>query len=274
MTGDEGEQAPAPDVEAQTTPTPSASTRLSLPEPQAGKVVLFPASALTSTALPDQADKIASSFGYTSSINQDGPAPAPGEFGVTRPYYAFEKPGPSATQSQGTFTVTGTIAAQITYQIATPKRTDIASDTDPDITQTNYTTVVSDLTPSPAAVNKAGVKLYKNQPPRTKFWAEDLTIKHELFHADEDVKFGKEGVALAEKWLNTQTASSYDEVGALLNKVTPIVAKRVDTAMALPGRETRAYDDGAPDYSARAQAIKTKGDAKGYAAKPTAPAPK
>jgi hypothetical protein len=45
----------------------------------------------------------------------------------------------------------------------------------------------------------------------------------------------------------------------------------VDAAMALPGREIRAYADGAPDYLARAQAVKSKGDAKGYVPQPAAP---
>jgi hypothetical protein len=254
----------------QPTQTPIAPPHRSIPEPEEGGTVHFPADELQSITLPEQSDKIASNFGYKSSITQKDPPPGPGEFGTTRPFYAFEKPGPSAIQNAGTFNVTGTIAADITFQVAGPNRTDIASDAAPDITQQNYPTVVSDLTPSPAAVNSGGLSLYKNQPPRTKFWAEDLTIKHECFHADEDVKFGRQGVALAQDWLDKQTARTYDEVGVLLNKVTPIIARKVDTEMALPGRELRAYADGAPDYRARAQAIKRKGDAKGYVPKPPA----
>lgn len=265
MSGDERERAMDLEARASAAPPPRA-----IPGPGEGEAVLFPADGLTSVALPEQWDKIASTFGYKSSITQKDPPPGPGEFGVTRPAYVFESPGPSATQRAGTFDVTGTIVAQITFQVAGGTRTDIASDSDPDITQTNYPTVVSDLTPSPTAVSTGGINRYKNQPPRLHYWARDLTIKHECFHADEDVKFGREGVTLAQEWLNKQTARSYDDVGALLNRVTPIVAKRVETAMALPGREVRAYDDGAPHYLARAQAIKRKGDAKGYAAKPPA----
>jgi len=260
---------PAIAFEPQSTQTTMAPPPRSIPEPEEG-IFHFSADELQSVALPEQSDKIASTFGYKSSIAQKDPPPDPGEFGTTRPVYAFEKPGPSAIQNAGTFNVTGTIVADITFQVAGPNRTDIASDIDPDITQQNYPTIVSDLTPSPAAVNSRGLSLYKNQPPRTKFWAEDLTIKHECFHADEDVKFGRQGVTLAQDWLDKQTARTYDEVGVLLNKVTPIIARKVDTEMALPGRELRAYAKGAPDYVARAQAIKRKGDAKGYVPKPPA----
>jgi hypothetical protein len=112
--------------------------------------------------------------------------------------------------------VTGNINAKITFQVAGGNRTNIASDTDPSMTQTNYPAVVSDLAPSAAAVNQGGLSLMKNPPPRTKFWAEDLTIKHEGFHAAEDVKFGQEGATLGQNWLKTRTARNFDEVEALL----------------------------------------------------------
>lgn len=269
MSADERE--PAMDFEAQATQTPIAPLAGSIAEPVDGETVLFPTEGLQSVTLPGQSDKIESAFGYKSSIKPTAAPRKPGKFGETNPYFAFEKPGPSATQTAGTFKVTGTIEARITFWVDSGGRTDIASDSDPDITQHNYPTVVSDLTPSPKAVNSGGLKLYKNQPPRTKFWAEDLTIKHEGFHADENVKFGQEGVTLAQNWLNKQTARTYDDVGALLDRVNPMIAKKVDTEMALPGRELRAYDDGAPDYLARAQAVKRKGDANGYVPKPPAP---
>ena len=106
------------------------------------------------------------------------------------------------------------------------------------------------------------------RPPRTKFWAEDLTERHERFHALEDVGFGRDGVSLAEKWLNKQTAASVDEVKARVSQALDIVRTKVDNEMAPPGSEKRAYGDGAPRYLDRAKAIKTKGDAGKYAAAP------
>lgn len=239
------------------------------PEPKEGETVRFPDTPPLSIAMPPQLDPIASTFGYTSSIAQ-GPAPAsPDGFGKTTPFY--EITDRTATYKAGTYHVTGTVNAKITFWVAGGNRTNIASEAAPVITQANYPKVVSDLTPAPAAVNKGGLSLMKNQPPRTQFWAEDLTIEHECFHADEDVKFGQEGTTLGQNWLNKQTARDYDQVGDLFPRVLQIIVQTVDTRMALPAREERAYDDGAPAYRARAQAIKRKGDAKGYPATPQTP---
>ena len=150
-------------------------------------------------------------------------------------------------------------------------RTNIASESDPAITQANYPAVVKDLTPPAAAVNQGGLALMKHQPPRTRFWAEDLTIKHERFHCAEDQRFGGQGVRSAQNWLNTQTAANDNALFALLPRVIGKVGDVVKTGMAVPAAEQRAYDDGAPSYAARAQAIKRKGDARGYVPQPPAP---
>ena len=63
----------------------------------------------------------------------------------------------------------------------------------------------------------------------------------------------------------------YDDVGVLLHGVTPRITRSVEKAMVFPGREERVYADGAADYLARAEAVQSKGDAKGYVPKPTAP---
>src|SRR5262249_21333085 len=151
-------------------------------------------------------------------------------------------------------------------------RTDIASDSDPAITQKNYPSVVADLTPPPKAVVHNGLQIMKNQPFRDHFWARDLTIRHERFHSDEDDGFGAQGVQAAQAWLNPQTANSDKQMTNLLLNVVPIVGKTVMAGRAVPADEQRAYDNGAPLYLARAQAIKKKGDANGYAPKPPAPA--
>jgi hypothetical protein len=105
-------------------------------------------------------------------------------------------------------------------------RTDIASDSDADINQGNYPKVVSDLTPNVNDLN--------GRPPRDKFWAEDLTEKHERKHAGEDVTFGQAGTTLADKWLNRQTAATIDEVKAKVAQALEIVRQKVDNEMKPP----------------------------------------
>lgn len=238
-------------------------SRESIPEPREGETVRLPDIVIPATAGLEQTDAIASTLSYNPSIAQSGPPPSP--FGATLPY-THAVSGITVTPTAGTYNVTATIDNPITFQVSGAHRPDIASDVDPDINQGNYTTVASDLTPDMANLN--------GRPPRNQFWAEDLCIRHERFHATEDVAYGRSGVTLAENWLNTKVAASVAEVNVLLGQVPARVAATVQAAMAYPGRELRAYGDGAPLYLARATAIKTKGDAGGYAvpgSRPTGP---
>ena len=136
------------------------------------------------------------------------------------------------------------------------KLVDIESDSDPDITKTRYPTIVSDLTPN---MSKFG-----GYPPRTQFWARDLTIKHEKFHADEHQKFGFSGVFQAWAWLAGQRANTLIEAMKLVYRVPGRVSAVMDLGLAHPAIEERAYGDGVAAYTARANAIKTKGDAGKY----------
>lgn len=218
--------------------------------------------------VPAQWDALRTTLTYDPQITNIAPPRVPTDFGRTDTRIEVNKS--SATQATGVFNVELYIDNVITYWVDGGTRRDIASDSDPKITQANYPDVVRDLTPSPAPVNAGGTTLYRNQPPRRQFWARDLTVKHELFHADENEKFGLTGAIEGREWLNRQTARTYDDVGRLLGTVSQIVARRILTAMAPPGVEQRAYNDGAPEYRRRAQAIRIKGDANGYAPRPPA----
>jgi hypothetical protein len=155
----------------------------------------------------------------------------------------------------GIFVVAGTFEHPITYQIRSGTgphgEVDIASDTDPDITNANYSTVVSDLTPNMGDLN--------GRPPRTHYWAEDLTTRHELVHANDDHNNGPFAMFMAMAWLATQTASSTTQVKNLLKKMPARFAAALLAALSTEAGERRAYGDGAPAYRARANAIQSKG---------------
>jgi hypothetical protein len=230
----------------------------SISEPQEGETVRLPDIVLDPTIR--ETDAIAGTLTYSPTITQSGAAPAP--FGATSPY-TFTMSGITVTSAAAIFTVTATIDNPITFQVTGGGNTDISSDTDPDITQTNYPTVVSDLTPDMSDLN--------GRPPRTQFWAEDLCIRHERFHATDGIGHARSGVTLAQNWLNIQTAASVADVNTLIGQIPARVIATRSAAMTHPGRENRAYGDGAPSYLARATAIKTKGDAGGYGTPGAAP---
>lgn len=205
-----------------------------------------------------QKDAIACTLRYASSITPDsGPMPDPGNFGQT--HYRFAADGGSITHRDGspggagvpptpaTYDVNGTIKNTLTYQVTNLGHTDIRSDSDPAITQDNYQQVVKDLTPLTAA---QGTR-FKNEPPRDKFWAEDLTRKHELFHCDEDVRFGGPAVTAGQDWANTQTANNTTQLDNVLAGIMPKIEAAFLRARNAPSDEQRAYDNGAPEYSAQ-----------------------
>ena len=105
----------------------------------------------------------------------------------------------------------------------------------------------------------------KGRPPRTKFWAKDLTVRHEKYHVKDFVDIGKSSATGAETWLAGQNAAKKEDVPALLDKAwNDKIFKEWDKFTDPPKVEERAYDDGVASYKARAAAIKAKGDKGGY----------
>jgi hypothetical protein len=213
--------------------------------------------ALPDISVPDalevaETDAVASSLTYAGSINQSGSV---SPFGATS-WSSFTLTGITVTSASGTYTVRANLQNPITFNVNSGGRTNIASDGDPALTAANYGTASSDLTPNMSDLN--------GRPPRTQFWAEDLTIRHERFHANERSGFAQSGLAASQAWLNTQSAGSVADVQSLLNQVPGRVIAASQAAMPFPAKEERAYGDGASLYKGRADSIKAKGDAGSY----------
>jgi hypothetical protein len=233
---------------------------------------------MSAAAGPVEKDAVAGRLTYAPSVTQTGVA-AP--FGETLPYTfsmtnivvtpppAPVAPGPDAgappPAPPAKYDVTATVENPITFNVSSGGRTNVASANDAALTHANFPTAASDLTPDMGDLN--------GRPPRTQFWAEDLTIIHERFHATEGSGFARTGVTNAQTWLNAQTATSIADVNALVAQVPGKVIATRQAAMTFPGREQRAYAAGAPAYKARADAITAKGTAGKYPGAPAPPAP-
>lgn len=201
--------------------------------------------------------RIQSTLGFTSSRADEPVNPPGGEYGTTT-FKALPLKDVEVRTGKRGFTVKATEELEIKVQVCPGNgphhEINIADDADPAISSGNYLKVAADLTPDPK----------DHVPPRNHYWARDLVFKHEHFHADEDVHYGAEGRKLAQAWLNKQKVSGAGDVDTLLDQVPAYVEGHIQTKMAPPGREQRAYANGAPDYQARADAIKAKGDSGKY----------
>jgi hypothetical protein len=205
-----------------------------------------------------KSDAINGAFTYSGSIAREGAAPT--GFGVTRSF-SSKLTGVKITSNPGTFDVSATYEHPITYQVQALTgpggQIHIDSPTVGDITKANYLTVAADLTPNMSDLN--------GRPPRTQFWAKDLTLKHEKVHADDDKANGPGAMATVTTWLNGQTAADAAGVWTKMAALPGRFATALLAALSTEDGEKHAYGDGAPFYKARADAIKAKGAKGDYA---------
>lgn len=209
----------------------------------------------------EESDAIGPTLAYTPTISNTG-SPGAGEFGVTSTRIAISGITAAAEPATSSFRVAGDVTSTITWSVQALGRTDIASETAPAITHVNFPTVASDLTPDMGSDG--------GRPPRTSFWAKDLTARHERFHATERATtFGRPAFDFAVAWLRGETAADAAAATALTRRVPGKMHESYGASYS-PGKETRAYGDGAASYRARATAVSAKGGRHEY---PGAPAP-
>lgn len=195
-------------------------------------------------------DAITPWLSYSGTIAQGGATP--NGFGVTRPG-PMNVTGITVRKLPliGWWYVSATITQQILWQVRAVTgpsgQVNVNSSLDPAITAANWQTVVSDLTPNMSDLN--------GRPPRTQFWAKDLTEQHEAFHANDRKTRAPAALSLASNWLGTQQAADAAGVGTLLATVPGRMVATVSAGMTMPGKEERAYGDGAGAYSRRATAV-------------------
>ena len=199
-----------------------------------------------------KSDALAGVFGYHGSITKAGAAP-PG-FGITRSFNG-SLTGVTVTSAAGVFTVRATVEHPITFQIRSGTgpggQVDIASEGAAAITAANFATVAADLTPNMGDLN--------GRPPRTGFWAEDLTDRHERVHCSDDQGNAPGVIEQFRAWLAAQAAASPAEVNTLLTSFPNRFASGLLAALSTEAGERHAYGDGAPANKARADAVTAKG---------------
>ncbi len=206
------------------------------------------------------ADSVSASFAYTTTTTQGGVALGGGDFGKTTGSLKHFS-NVTITPGTGKFSVTADLKQTVKWDtratVGPNNEVDITGENDADLTNANYATAASDLTPD--------VSDLKGRPPRTKFWAKDLTEKHEKYHVKDFIDIGKSSATDAETWLASQNAAKKEDVPPLLDKAwNDKIFKVWDKFTDPPAVEERAYDDGVASYKALADAIKAKGDKGGY----------
>ena len=205
-------------------------------------------------------DKISPWLGYSGTV-KTGAVPGASEFGVTWPGNMTLK-GIKVRKipMMARFLVSATLEQELKWGVRAGTgptgQVNVGSILSSNLTQANYQQAASDLTPDATDLN--------GRPPRTLFWAQDITEQHEKFHADDCVSRGPAAVGVASNWLGTQVAADKAAVNTLLAEVPDRAFTAIMAAMAFPAREERAYGDGSGAYSRRVAGIKALGKIGAY----------
>lgn len=221
--------------------------------------------------LPEEreGDTIDATLGYSPSVSVSPDEPGDKtDFGTTWGNHVRTAPGgkihfnSKAKRYEVTQTFENPIVIKVFKDTGPRNQTNIESETDPDIKRGNYSAVAADLKPGK-----------DDRSPRGAYWARDLTLVHEQFHATDGQTFCNAAVASEQAALNQATASSIDEVKDLMRPITGRIISARGTGMTKPASEDRAYAAGSAAYKARADAILATGKAGKYTASIEAPVP-
>jgi len=202
-------------------------------------------------AYVEEGDGVAPALTYSGTVGHRASAPAANLFGVTSTDVKINGvqvvPGAAST-----YRVSGAVDVTAKWSVHSRGRVDVPYFAAPVVTATTYPKVASDLTPNMSSDG--------GRPPRKQYWAKDLTERHEKFHADERTgKYGKAAFEYAKAWLASQTASTAKDAKALADKVPDKMFESYNASF-VPGKENRAYGEGAIAYSVRAGMAKDYGE--------------
>lgn len=200
-------------------------------------------------------DAVNGALTFATATTRGNPALGADDFGLTTWSAKLVNPAVAADPVKKIFNVTGKVDCPIGWEIHSRGKKDVLDEKSPNIKDSSWPTAASDLTPDMSDDN--------GRPPRTQFWAPDLTERHEKFHAAEFQTYGKAAFDLAAEWLQKQTATSDADALAVAKRVPNEMVATI-RATYVPMAESRAYGDGAPSYKARAEAIGKAGRARSY----------
>ena len=151
------------------------------------------------------------------------------------------------------------LALRVPVGVASGGNTNVSGADSAEVKKTTWQKVETDLRPAGGTPNRS---------PRTKYWAEDLTWKHEVFHFDEFNTFLKTSFITFENQI--EGAGYTDAIQADDTQAKALARKEADMNSRMlaawnqaktnmsPGMEDRAYADGVAAYTARADAVKAR----------------
>jgi hypothetical protein len=202
----------------------------------------------------EKADAVKEGLGMGSKVTHGGAVGA-GAFGEERAKYQAKNTDFKGKKSAGgnVVEIQSTMFLDIHWNTHSLGRKDVAGPRSKAVTKTTYSDIVSDLTPDATG-----------RPTRTKYWAADLTSKHEKFHASDDIAQANLYLPTLKAWMDAQTVTAdKPSVTALVEQARgKIEADGWDHYN--NGGEDRAYGDGKASYQDRVDKISARATKAGW----------
>jgi hypothetical protein len=202
----------------------------------------------------EKSDGVKEGLGVGSKVTHGGAVGA-GAFGEERAAYQAKHTDFKGTKSAAgnVVEIQSTMFLDIHWNTHNLGRKDVDGPKSKAVTKKTYSDVVSDLTPDATG-----------RPTRTKYWAADLTSKHERFHASDDIAQAKLYLPTLKAWMNAQAVTAdKPSVAALVEQARgKIEADGWDHYN--NGGEDRAYGDGKASYQDRVDKISARATKAGW----------
>ena len=153
-------------------------------------------------------------------------------------------------------------------------RLNVPSAADPIVKKESYPDIVKDLSPTAAAtfsVSCGGNKFedkVTTYSRRKEYWNYQFVVEHEAFHRKNWIETYRKELIKAESniWAHSVSASGVSDAAAAIAKANDALTKYMTDAYQNtckvygPKQESRAYEDGAPQYQKLVDEIRTRAE--------------
>lgn len=206
-----------------------------------------------------KADAVKGGLAFGSVVARGGATLAAKDFGAEEVTYKVDSTKWTHDAKAKTVEISSRIFLDIHWDTQSRGRTNVSGPADPAVTSATWKPIADDLNPDGTG-----------RPTRSTHWAQDLTERHEQFHASDDIGRAKLYVPTAEAWLAAQTIAvpsgltKHFLVTAEVVKLMATVRSNVEADgfayydKAGGAGENRAYADGKSSYQTRSDDIRAR----------------
>ncbi len=210
-----------------------------------------------------KADAVSSTLAFGSNVSRGGVTVSAGAFGEELATYSADSI--SWTTAPGAVNVNARIFVDCKWDTRDLGRTNVSGAADAAVTAATWKDIAKDLKPDSTG-----------RPTRATYWAQDITERHEQFHAKDDIDRAKLYLPAAQAWLNKQAiavpagSGMFAEIRRRFSIVTELarLLEKVRSDVEADGwayyhsvgigGEGRAYADGKASYQKRVADVKAR----------------